>query len=410
MKMFDNIKKFFNPNRQYRGQAFDNHILQQSRYDDFQYMAESRSLSYLTTCVDAIANTVSSQGFALVSESNKEEVEFSQLQPELQSLFCEENIGLSFQQILKMMVRNLVVDGNFYLYPTKSNYYDVANNFYSEYIPVNSYAMDIISRDNFTVDKYQFNLGSSTYTVEDSEIYHFKESLEESYLKGVGRLQKSDQLLKLLYYGFERTVNLFRNDGKPSGFIVDQNRGSEDAVRQRRQIVESFLNPSNVNKFLYLHNPPTSMDGSKARDSFDFVEMNPMSSRDMMATDLFDIVKKAIYDLFGYYQLDEGVNRASAYIKKKRFYEVTVNPLINLINSQITRKITSKYGLEFKISKAEVFDSEMLPNYVAGGILSPNEARVALGFKAVEDNAQMDDYYFNAGLVGTMNQVLEDSE
>ena len=307
---------------------------QVDRYGEYlkRDVYEADTIGYVNTAINAVVNTIKMQAETPIYYPLGDSTREIDAPPELMEVLSKLHYSRSWLDIVGMMVRSLVLSGDFYIVPTKDDEGDYS------YLPLSPETsdVDIYSHSLLKPDYYIVKKGNKTFKLDPDEIWHFKIGEGEFLYKGCGILEKSQSLIDLLYYGLDRSIKLFRNDGKPAMIILDSRSGDDTTTEQRKRAIYEVMRTGSV---AYLpEKSRKSIDGRMVRveDGFSVKDLKQMSSRDMMADSLFDMVRKAIYDLLGYYEITDGTNRASSYIKRTKFYEMTINPLIKVLNTQIT--------------------------------------------------------------------------
>ena len=172
-----------------------------------------------------------------------------------------------------------------------------------------------------------------------------------------------------------------------------------------------MLHPENVGRFMLLPSEPmyqnTQAGVTKIDDVFRTVEFSTMSPKDMASNESMKLIEEAIYDIFGYFKINDGTNRATAYIKEQAFYKLTINPLAYLLSEQFTDLIGMKHGITIQFQPPIAVDRELLVQQVANSLITPNEARELLGLERSTET-EMDDFYISSALMPLSG--IEDSQ
>ena len=363
---------------------------------------EADTIGYVNTAINAVVNTIKMQAETPIYYALNDPTREVEAPPELEEVLSKLHYSRSWLDIIGMMVRSLVLSGDFYIVPTKDE------DEYS-YLPLSpdTSDIDIYSDSLIKPDYYIVKKGNKTFKLAPDEIWHFKIGEGDYLYKGCGILEKSQSLIDLLYYGLDRSIKLFRNDGKPAMIILDSRSGDDTTTEQRKRAIYEVMRTGSV---AYLpEKSRKSLDGKmvNVEDGFSVKDLKQMSSKDMMADSLFDMVRKAIYDLLGYYEITDGTNRASSYIKRTKFYEMTINPLIKVLNTQITEYITKEYGVRYCIPSCMIADKESMLQGFRYGACTPNEIRDILGLQRI-DKEEMDTSYIEQSLLPIDHELSDE--
>lgn len=259
---------------------------------------------------------------------------------------------------------DLIVDGNIFIYFDGVHLY---------HLPASK--MVIVSSKTTYVEKYTFQ-GSIDYY--PNEIIHIKENSFDSVYRGTSRLKPALRTMNLTRRMRMFQDNFFKNGAVPGLVLKSPNTLSEKIKERLMQSWQIRYNPESGGR------RPLILDGGLEIDrisNINFKELDFQSS--------IEENEKTILKAIGIppILMDSG-NNANIRPNMRMYYLETVLPCVckfteameRFFGFEIDEDLVDIPSLQPELSDQAAYYSSLVNN----GILSPNEARVKLGYEAIE--------------------------
>jgi len=278
---------------------------------------------------------------------------------------------------------DMIMDGNAFMY------YDGASLYH---LPA---ANVTITPDKKTFIKgYDYN--GTKY--KPDEIIHIQDNSADSIYRGKSRLSSAKRSINLLYDMKDFQMNFFKNGAVP-GLVLKTPNTLSAKVKDRL-----------INSWAQKYNPksggrrPLVLDGGIEIDSISNVDFKKLDFEDSV-TNLENTILKVI----GIPPiLMDGGNNANIRPNQKLMYQETVLPLVRKLISSLERYFG--YDLAAALEDLSPLQAELdekaryYSTLVNGGVLTPNEARVALRLEKIEGH---DDIRIPANIAGSASNPSE---
>lgn len=278
---------------------------------------------------------------------------------------------------------DLIMDGNCFIY------FDGA---YLYHLPADS--VTIHPDPKTFVKGYDY----SGISYKPTEIIHIQDNSVASIYRGKSRLSAAKDTISLLYSMREFQNNFFKNGAVP-GLVLKTPNTLSSKVKDRL-----------INSWAQKYNPksggrrPLVLDGGLEIDSISNVDFKKLDFEDSV-TNLENTVLKVI----GVPPiLMAGGNNANIRPNQKLMYQETVLPLVRKLISGLERYFG--YDLAAELEELSPLQPELddkaryYSTLVNGGVLTPNEARVALRLEKIEGH---DDIRIPANIAGSASNPSE---
>ena len=262
------------------------------------------------------------------------------------------------------LIIDLLIDGNIFIYFDGAHLY---------HLPAEK--VTIYSDDNTYVEKYSFD-NSIDYGV--NEIIHIKENSFKSIYRGTPRLKPAFRTMQLLGSMRKFQDNFFKNGAVPGLVLKSPNTLSEKIKERMLQAWSLRYNPNTGGR------RPLILDGG--------LEVEPMSQINFRELDFQDSIKaneKIILEAMGIPPiLMDGGNNANIRPNHRLYYLETVLPIVRKIGYALERYFG--FNLSEDVTGIPALQPELrdqaayYATLVNTGILSANEARVAMGKEPIE--------------------------
>jgi|TARA_R110002167_G_scaffold84330_4_gene229349 HK97 family phage portal protein len=293
-------------------------------------------------------------------------------------LNVEPNPFQDINSFKRNLVIDLLIDGNIFVYFDGAHLYQ---------LPARN--VDIETDENTYVKYYTYN-GKLDYS--PSEIIHIKENSFNSIYRGVPRLKPAWKRMQLLGSMRKFQENFFKNGAVP-GLVLKTPNTLSDKIKERMLLSwRSKYNPDTGG------HRPLILDGGMEIDSLNEVNFKELDFQASIREN-----EKIILEAIGVppILLDSG-NNANIRPNHRLFYLETVLPIVRKINFGFERYFG--FSLAEDVSSIPALQPELqdqasyYATLVNGGIMTPNEARVAMRMPAIPGN---DDVRIPANIAGS---------
>ena len=275
----------------------------------------------------------------------------------------EPNLFQDINTFKRNLITDFILDGNIFIY------YDGVHLYHLPSSKVTIHA----SKDTY-VEKYTF---SQTIDYSPKEIIHIKENSFYSIYRGVPRLSPALRTMQLMGSMRKFQDNFFKNGAVPGLVLKSPNTLSEKIKERMIQSWGARYKPDAGGR------RPLILDGGIEVDALSNVNFKDLDFQSSIAEN-----EKIILKALGVppILLDSG-NNANIRPNLRLYYLETILPIVRKINFGMDRffGFTIKEDItDIPALQPELRDqSSYYTSLVNGGIISPNEARTALGYEVV---------------------------
>ena len=263
------------------------------------------------------------------------------------------------------LITDFIVDGNIFIYFDGVHLYHLPSS-----------KMTIHASDSTYIDKYTFN-DSVTYT--PKEIIHIKDNSFYSIYRGISRLKPALRTMILMRRMRDFQDNFFKNGAVPGLVLKSPNTLSEKIKERMIQSWSMRYKPDSGGR------RPLILDGGIELDAISNVNFKDLDFQEAISEN-----EKIILKALGIppILLDSG-NNANIRPNLRLYYLETIIPIVRKLNYgleryfgfEITEDVTNIPALQPELRDQSQYYSAL----VNTGIISPNEAREALGFDPLEE-------------------------
>ena len=282
------------------------------------------------------------------------------------------------------LVIDLLIDGNIFIY------YDGAHLYH---LPAQNVTIEA-DTDTY-VSKYVYD-GQIEYS--PKEIIHIKENSFHSIYRGVPRLKPAYRTMYLMDSMRKFQDNFFKNGAVPGLVLKSPNTLSEKIKERMLQAWSTRYNPRNGGR------RPLILDGGLEVDSLTKVNFKELDFQPSIAAN-----EKVILEALGVPPiLLDGGNNANIRPNHRLYYLETVLPIVRKIayaceryfGFELVEDVTNVPALQPELRDQAAYYATL----VNTGIMSPNEARDALGKEPLEGH---DDLRVPANIAGSAADPTE---
>jgi len=282
------------------------------------------------------------------------------------------------------LIIDLLIDGNIFIY------YDGVHLYH---LPAQNVTIEADTQTY--VSKYVYD-GHIDYT--PKEIIHIKENSFHSIYRGVPRLKPAYRTMYLMDSMRKFQDNFFKNGAVPGLVLKSPNTLSEKIKERMLQSWATRYNPKNGGR------RPLILDGGLEVDSLTKVNFKELDFQPSIAAN-----EKVILEALGVPPiLLDGGNNANIRPNHRLYYLETVLPIVRKIayaceryfGFELSEDITNVPALQPELRDQAAYYATL----VNTGIMSPNEARDALGKEPMEGH---DDLRVPANIAGSAANPTE---
>jgi|TARA_Y100001938_G_scaffold27379_2_gene36907 HK97 family phage portal protein len=222
---------------------------------------------------------------------------------------------------------------------------------------------------------------SEAITFQPNEIIHITNENTSSIFRGTSKLKPLLRLIELYYYMINFQRQFFKNNAIP-GFVLTTDNILSKRVKER--LLEGWRNSYTTIFDNARH--PAILDGGLKIDQFSTVKFQELDFENSIERIQQDMAKA----LGVPYVLLKSGNNANIDANQKLFYQHTVMPILNQFCSAFMLFFNN--GVQIKPDKLTIpalrpderTQSIYYSTLVNTGIITPNEARVGLGFPSID--------------------------
>ena len=362
-----------NPIQQYLGQATETSREYTQNYETYYETLEivNRGVNIVVDDVSEIPHTVGAAAGHHASVKGIKKSRVSLL------LNREPNPFQDVSAFKRNLITDFLLDGNIFIY------YDGAHLYH---LPADKVT---IHGDSKTfVEKYTYN----DVDYAPAEIIHVKENAFYSIFRGTSRLKPAVRTMQLTANMRQFQDNFFKNGAVPGLVLKSPNTLSEKIKERMIQSWSIRYRPDAGGR------RPLILDGGIEVDSISNVSFKELDFQPAIAEN-----EKIILKAIGVppILLDSG-NNANIRPNMRMYYLETILPIVRKLNFAYSRffgfsiveDVTNIPALQPELRDQSQYYSAL----VNAGIITPNEARDALGFEAVEG---YDDLRVPANIAGS---------
>ena len=276
-------------------------------------------------------------------------------------------------QAINAFRRNLIIDyiidGNIFVYYDGVHLYHLPSD-----------KMTINASETTYIESYTFQ---SDLHYKPSEIIHVKENSFYSIYRGVPRISPSLRTMNLMTSMRKFQDNFFKNGAVPGLVLKSRNTLSEKIKERMLQSWSTRYRPDAGGR------RPLILDGGLEVDSISNVNFKELDFQSSIEEN-----EKIILKSLGVppILLDSG-NNANIRPNMRLYYLETILPIVRKINFAYERFFGFK--LEEDVTNIPALQPELrdqsqyYASLVNGGVITPNEAREAIGFESIVGNDEL---------------------
>lgn len=363
MAWYNNLfgrKEKLNPAQQYQGRDIDS-----SREPTFSYELAYEDLEIVNRGVNMIVDDVAEIPAIVSRENSSRGVVTGVKRVKVETLLNKSpNPYQDINSFKRNLITDFLLDGNIFIY------YDGAHMYHLPATDVQIHASKDTYIEKFTLHDIEFS---------PREIIHVKENSFHSIYRGVPRLKPALRTMQLMANMRKFQDNFFKNGAVP-GLVLKSPNTLSDKIKERMMISwQNRYKPDSGGR------RPLILDGGIEVDKLTNVNFKELDFQSAI-TENEKIILKALG--IPPIMMDSG-NNANIRPNMRLYYLETILPIVRKINFaisryfgyEVTENITDIPALQPELRDSAAFYTSL----VNGGIISPNEAREALGYETLEE-------------------------
>jgi len=361
-----------------------------SDYHTIDYKAAYDQIEVVRRAIDMIINACVEVSFDITG-SSAPLMKLSKLLNERPNPF-EDRV-----KFFRRVYFDLLIDGNAFLYYDGSHLH---------ILPASD--VTIHSDPKTFIAGYSYSSGSwyadkkKGIDFSPSEVIHIKLDNDESIFRGKSPLKSLGSIINIYNALLKFQKQFFKNNAVP-GIVLTTDSVLNTKVKER--ILQVWR--SNYSTFFDGAKSPAILDGGLKIDTFsnvDFQSLDFESSVERLEQDMAKALGVP-------YVLMKSGNNANIGNNQVLFYEQTVLPLVQMVASALTHFFNSA---TIKPDRAVItalqpdlkVQSQYYVSLVNSGIIKPNEARIKLGFEAMDD-PEMDKIRVPQNITGSATNPMD---
>lgn len=334
----------------------------------------SMSLSVVYRCIDLISDAISILPIEVkkVDEPHGK----SENNHPVSLLFKDDkNTIIPIITVMKMIVRDVLVKGNSYVYIERSNDGTPIRLRYLE----NKDVQLIYDKIKYSI-RYQVPLLMKGKLIEPKDMLHFKKYTFNG-VEGVGIMTYAKRSIDIANQTENAAQQYFANGGLLSGIITVNSNLSE---QQRKQIRESWQNTYG-----------TGGSGGVAvlQGNMSYQQLSSNASDSQM----LETRNYAVKDIARFFGINpmligeiDNLQASALNALNQEFLTHTLQPYINMIESELNRKLMSDNNFYINLDETAILKTDKLTtsqyynSMISSGVLCINETRKELGYAPIE--------------------------
>jgi len=373
-------------------------IYPKSMFTDYDsYLSAAQQISWVYKCVSIRGECVANTDFYLV-DSEEKEVKSDILT----QLFTQPNEWMTWFDFTEALIWYLDLTGNVYIIKDEINMLKQPTKLYL----IRPDRMQIIPSKTKFIAGYQYNLDGTMIPFSTDEIIHIKTPNPRNDFYGMGKIEACKVVYDTEIAATTYNWNFFNHGATPSAIL--QNQGTLDDDSYDR-LVKQFQ--SRHVGFKKMQRPLLLEQGTQ------YTQMG-LSQQDMAFIEMRKFSREEILSIFGVPPAKAGILEYASYANTKEqestFRKDTLKPLLVRLQNIWTLKLVNLFNPSWKFKYENVVERDnklyfdMAVAGIAGGLLTPNEAREDyLEYEPIDDPA-MDTIYMQMSLIPATGELAED--
>jgi HK97 family phage portal protein len=354
------VEEKLNPAQQYMGKDIDS-----SREPTFSYELAYEDLEVVNRGVNMIVDDVAEIPAVVSRENSSRGVVTGVKRVKVEALLNKSpNPYQDINSFKRNLITDFLIDGNIFIY------YDGAHMYHLPATDVQIHASKDTYIEKFTLHDIEFS---------PKEIIHVKENSFHSIYRGVPRLKPALRTMQLMANMRKFQDNFFKNGAVP-GLVLKSPNTLSEKIKERMMVSwQNRYKPDSGGR------RPLILDGGIEVDSITNVNFKELDFQSAISENEKIILKSlGIPPIL----MDSG-NNANIRPNMRLYYLETILPIVRKLNFAVSRYFG--YEISEDITNIPALQPELrdsaayYTSLVNGGIISPNEARQALGYETLEE-------------------------
>jgi len=293
--------------------------------------------SWVRSCVDVITRTAISNGYRLVAEDTKEQIDpkSKEFGPIL-NLLAFPNPDDTFEEVLAEICTDLHIYGDAYIEIVKDKQGNPVA-LYNIYVP----SMRVMVDEHGTILGYiqkpmgLLSGGSKAVTFKADEIAHFRLPNPGNEVYGLSPIESLDTVIETDLYAQDYNKNFFKNHAVPRLHVDLGNCTLPQLKRVREYFAKEIQGVANSHKTIVTEGGAKITPIGTSPNDMEFLNQRKFSRDEICSVFGVPPMKLGIF---------EDVNRASALESDKSFKSEKIIPLQRMLSKKITSTIVKKFN------------------------------------------------------------------
>lgn len=385
MKILDNFKKFFVSGEQLTTDIYvggNNLEIMSDNLSESQLQGLYKKSLYLFAGLDKIATVLMKTEYELYKILNTQGDAERIYEHELLDLLEQPNENQVASEFMRIYTINMKLSGESFIRKIRddSGHVMALVNIRPDIVDVK-----LVDRGDGAEIVYIVHIGSGkTITLESSEIIHVKIPDPQNPLRGASLLRPILNRVTAEEKANALQNTSFSNQGRPDGILSVKGITSQSAAdKLKRKIAHSFSGSNSSNRIAIITSDMSFQQVALSQKDMDFMESLKFIRDDILAG---LGVPKELFTLEDTSNLSSGGDRGM-----NMFLQFTIEPLVKLLEDALNNGLIRDEfdeplvfihkGIIKEDRKALV---DELKATVEAGILTPNEARLKLGYEEID--------------------------
>lgn len=372
------VEEKLNPAQSYIGNRIESSREFTQSYESYYESLEivNRAVNMIvddTAAVNTVVKPIAFTGIAKGIKRTKVEKLLTQ----------EPNLFQDINSFKRNLITDFMLNGNMFIYFDGAHLYHLP----ADRVTIHGDTQTYIEK--YTYDDIDYS---------PSEIIHIKENSFRDTYRGVSRLRPATRTMQLMARMRDFQDNFFKNGAVP-GLVLKSPNTLSEKIKERMMISwQNRYRPDTGGR------RPLILDGGLELDKISNVNFKELDFQNAIMEN-----EKIVLKALGVppILLDSG-NNANIRPNMRLYYLETVLPIVIKLNSSLSRffgfeiveDVTNVPALQPELRDSAAYYTSL----VNGGIISPNEAREALGY---DIRSEADDIRVPANIAGSASNPLE---
>ena len=346
--------------------------------------------SWVRACVDVITRTTTSNGYRLLAEDTKEQVDpkSKEFEPIL-NLLKQPNPYDTFEEVLAEICADLHIYGDAYLEIVRDKQGNPVA-LYNIYAPSLRVMVDVHGTVGGYIQKPMGLLtsGAKAVTFKPEEIAHFRLPNPGNEVYGLSPIESLDIVIETDLYAQDYNLHFFKNHAVPRLHVDLSNCTLPQLKRTREYFASEIKGAKNAHKTMITEGGAKVTAIGTSPNDMEFLTQRKFSRDEIFAVFGVPPMKLGIY---------EDVNRASSGEADKSFKSEKIIPLQRMLAKKLNITVINSFDkigekVNFAFVEVDLRDAKEQANIdkidIDSGVMTINEVRRKRGLAPLEKESE----------------------